>query len=432
MGEIRTIRVEAMTRVEGEGSLRIRLSDGKIDTVQLSIFEPPRLFEAFLRGRALEEVPDITARICGICPVAYQMSSVHALESALGVQVSEELRRLRRLLYCGEWIESHALHVHMLHAPDFLGYDNALVMAKDFPEAVNRGLRLKKHGNQLLDVLGGRAVHPMNVAVGGFYRLPRRDELAGARAGLRVGIASGHRDDPLGGQLRLSPVRAALRFRGPVASRRVRHVRGHDSLKRRPGDRRIAIRRTLPRAAGSPFHRLAGRAPRHGPNVFPGALGAASISIANNCCPRLGVWQTRSAWNTLAATRSRASWPAASRSCRPTKKRWRFSRTIGRRSSCASSTTTRQPRARRPPKRPRTALSPLRNRRPRAGNQGHDRAPHVAESRPNRGRSAPLPAGRRRLRRRRSRTGLRALRAVVRSLHQLFHPLPQCHLRCRP
>ncbi|REK10264.1 MAG: Ni/Fe hydrogenase subunit alpha [Planctomycetota bacterium] len=174
----RTIRVEALARVEGEGALNLRVRDGKIEAVELNIYEPPRLFEALLRGRALEEVPDITARICGICPVAYQMSSVHALERALGVTVSPELRQLRRLLYCGEWIESHALHVHLLHVPDFLGYDSGLAMAADFPDEVQRGLRLKKHGSQLLDVLGGRAVHPINVAVGGFYRVPRASELA--------------------------------------------------------------------------------------------------------------------------------------------------------------------------------------------------------------------------------------------------------------
>ncbi len=178
MSDIRTIRVRAMTRVEGEGGLYIQLHDGRISEVQLNIFEPPRLFEALLRGRSLEDVPDITARICGICPVAYQMSSVHALEAALGVRVSPELRRLRRLLYCGEWIESHALHVHLLHVPDFLGYESSLALAKDCPDEVNRGLRLKKHGNELLEVLGGRAVHPINVAVGGFYRLPRREELS--------------------------------------------------------------------------------------------------------------------------------------------------------------------------------------------------------------------------------------------------------------
>lgn len=173
----RTIKVETLTRVEGEGGLYIRLNGEAVDEVRLEIYEPPRLFEALLRGRPLEDVPDITARICGICPVAYQMSSVHALEAALEVTVSPEIRRLRRLLYCGEWIESHGLHMHLLHAPDFLEFDSGLEMAKQFPEEVNRGLRLKKHGNQLVDMLGGRAIHPINVCVGGFYRLPTRKEL---------------------------------------------------------------------------------------------------------------------------------------------------------------------------------------------------------------------------------------------------------------
>src|SRR5436190_8677233 len=119
MGKTRTIKVEALSRVEGEGGLFVRLKGDVVENVELHIYEPPRFFEALLRGRPLEEVPDITARICGICPVAYQMSSVHALEAALGIRISPEIRRLRRLLYCGEWIESHALHIHFLHAPDF-------------------------------------------------------------------------------------------------------------------------------------------------------------------------------------------------------------------------------------------------------------------------------------------------------------------------
>lgn len=174
----RTIRVEALTRVEGEGGLTVRLRDGRIDAVELNIFEPPRLFEALLRGRALEEAPDITARICGICPVAYQMSAVHALEAALGIVVSPEIRRLRRLLYCGEWIESHALHIHLLHAPDFFNCPSGIELAQRFPEEIRRGLRMKKHGNELLEILGGRPIHPINVAVGGFYRAPRAEELA--------------------------------------------------------------------------------------------------------------------------------------------------------------------------------------------------------------------------------------------------------------
>lgn len=168
----RTIKIKALTRVEGEGGLHVRLSGGMVEDVQLQIYEPPRFFEAFLRGRSVEEVPDITARICGICPVAYQMSSVHALEHALGVSITPEIRRLRRLLYCGEWIESHSLHVYLLNAPDFLGFESGLEMAERFPDEVNRGLKMKKIGNQLLENLGGRAIHPVNVAVGGFYRSP--------------------------------------------------------------------------------------------------------------------------------------------------------------------------------------------------------------------------------------------------------------------
>jgi coenzyme F420-reducing hydrogenase alpha subunit len=174
----RSIKVKYLARVEGEGGLHIRLQDGGVAEVRLKIFEPPRFFEAFLRGRQYSEAPDITSRICGICPVAYQMSAVHALEGAFGVKVTGPLRDLRRLLYCGEWIESHALHVFMLHAPDFLGYQDAIQMARDHPDVVKMGLRLKKIGNALVTLVGGREIHPINVRVGGFYRAPAQVELA--------------------------------------------------------------------------------------------------------------------------------------------------------------------------------------------------------------------------------------------------------------
>jgi coenzyme F420-reducing hydrogenase alpha subunit len=177
MAEKRTIRIDALTRVEGEGALNVRIQGDNIEAVELSIYEPPRFFEALLRGRPLREVPDIVARICGICPVAYQMSAVHALEAALGVTISPEVRQLRRLLYCGEWIESHGLHMHLLQVPDFFGYAGGIEMARDYPDEIRRGLQLKKHGNRLLEVLGGRAIHPVNTAVGGFYRAPRQSEL---------------------------------------------------------------------------------------------------------------------------------------------------------------------------------------------------------------------------------------------------------------
>lgn len=172
MPAARTFEVKALSRVEGAGALYVKLTGDHVERVELNIYEPPRFFEAFLRGRAISEVPDITARICGICPVAYQMSSCHALEKALGLHVSPEIRTLRRLLYCAEWLQSHALHMFLLHAPDFLGYESAVSMAADHREAVETGLRMKKAGNALLEALGGRAVHPINVTVGGFYRVP--------------------------------------------------------------------------------------------------------------------------------------------------------------------------------------------------------------------------------------------------------------------
>jgi sulfhydrogenase subunit alpha len=174
----RTITVDYLARVEGEGALLVKIKEGKVTDVKLKIFEPPRFFEAFLRGRKFTEAPDITARICGICPIAYQMSACHAMEDACGVCVEGSLRALRRLIYCGEWIESHALHIYMLHAPDFLGYESAIHMAKDHRDIVQRGLQLKKAGNQVVSVLGGREIHPINVRVGGFYKVPSKSELA--------------------------------------------------------------------------------------------------------------------------------------------------------------------------------------------------------------------------------------------------------------
>lgn len=184
----RTFEVKALSRVEGEGALYVKLNGEVVERVELNIYEPPRFFESFLRGRAIHEVPDITARICGICPVAYQMTSCHALEKALGITVTPEIRTLRRLLYCAEWIESHALHVFLLHAPDFLGYESGISMAADHREVVEKGLRMKKIGNELLEILGGRAIHPINVTVGGFYRAPSRDALRALLPDLEWGL----------------------------------------------------------------------------------------------------------------------------------------------------------------------------------------------------------------------------------------------------
>ncbi len=174
----RSIRTDMLARVEGEGAMYVQLEGSTVREVKLRIYEPPRFFEAFLRGRAFTEAADICARICGICPVAYQMSAVRAMEDACGVAIDEgPIRDLRRLIYCGEWIESHSLHVYMLHAPDFLGYPGAIEMARDHRQIVEQGLQMKKAGNTVLALIGGREIHPINVRVGGFYRAPSRSQL---------------------------------------------------------------------------------------------------------------------------------------------------------------------------------------------------------------------------------------------------------------
>lgn len=171
------LNVPAITRVEGEGALNLSISKGKIDKLELKIYEPPRYFEKFLIGRDYNEVIDVVARICGICPVAYQMSAVRAIEACFAVSVSDWVERLRRVLYCGEWIESHCLHIHLLALPDYFGYDTALAMAKDYPEIVTRGMRLQSLGNKIVALCGKRSVHPVGVCVGGFYFSPDSEEV---------------------------------------------------------------------------------------------------------------------------------------------------------------------------------------------------------------------------------------------------------------
>jgi len=177
----RTYHVDELTRVEGEGSLHLRVRDGEVVEARLRIFEAPRFFERIVVGRTPDEVVDIVARICGICPIAYQLTAVHAFEHLFGVDVDPQVRSLRRLLYCGEWIESHALHVYLLHAPDFLGLPSAIELAQLDRAIVERGLRLKKIGNEILTIVGGRPIHPVSLRVGGLYRAPRPSELAGLR-----------------------------------------------------------------------------------------------------------------------------------------------------------------------------------------------------------------------------------------------------------
>jgi coenzyme F420-reducing hydrogenase alpha subunit len=184
----RTIRVGALARVEGEGALHLVMKDRQVEKARLEIFEPPRFYEAFLQGRDFMEVPDITSRICGICPIAYQTAACYALEKAMGQfgQLDPSVQKLRDLIYCGEWIESHVLHMFLLHLPDFLGYESVVSMARDHGDVVRRALRIKKAGNAIVELLGGRSVHPVGMCVGGFHSCPDAMQAASLLPELKV------------------------------------------------------------------------------------------------------------------------------------------------------------------------------------------------------------------------------------------------------
>jgi sulfhydrogenase subunit alpha len=191
MSEGRTLelRVPLLARVEGEGALDLDIEAGELRAVHLRIFEPPRFFEKLVEGRRVDEVPDMVARICGICPVAYQMSAVHAIESIFGAQPGPWVREMRRLLYCGEWIQSHCLHIHLLAAPDFLGFSNAAALAQEYPDEVRRGMRLQALGNDIMRMLGGRSVHPVGTRIGGFWQAPSTADVSALRARLHDAVS---------------------------------------------------------------------------------------------------------------------------------------------------------------------------------------------------------------------------------------------------
>jgi sulfhydrogenase subunit alpha len=188
MSEVKTLDVPILTRVEGEGALRLVVKKNEIESLLLRIYEPPRLFEKFLEGRKYSEIADIVARICGICPVAYQMSALHALESIFNVDPGPWVREIRRLFYCGEWLQSHSLHVHLLALPDFFQFESAIEMAKKYPEVIKRGMRLQRLGNSIIRLLGGRAVHPVGACVGGFYHTPSLEEVQSTLAQCKEGL----------------------------------------------------------------------------------------------------------------------------------------------------------------------------------------------------------------------------------------------------
>ena len=181
----RTIKVNHLARVEGHGGVTVEMDGKTVSSVRFDIFEGARLLEALARGRSYQDISQIVSRICAICSVAHSLSSIKATENAFGVTPTPQTELLRDLLYRGESIESHALHVFCLAVPDYLNYPSVVALAADLPDAARLGLRLKKLGNTIQEVIGGRAVHPVNAIVGGFGKLPSMDELTALRDELR-------------------------------------------------------------------------------------------------------------------------------------------------------------------------------------------------------------------------------------------------------
>ncbi|MGB9859269.1 MAG: Ni/Fe hydrogenase subunit alpha [Moorellaceae bacterium] len=171
------IKVDYLARVEGEGAIKVKTKDGHITELEVRIFEPPRFFQGFLVGRKFDEVPKIVSRICGICPASHQITAIQALEDALGIEPSQQTKDLRLLLALSQYIQSHTLHIYFLALPDFLGYESAIAMAQDHLPAVQRALKLKRLGNDLTSLVGGREVHPVTPTIGGFTSVPSRQEL---------------------------------------------------------------------------------------------------------------------------------------------------------------------------------------------------------------------------------------------------------------
>lgn len=173
----RKIEIGYVARVEGEAGLKIKVSVGQVKELVLDVWEPPRFFEGFLVGRKYYEVPDLVARICGICPVSHMLTALKALEKALGINPSQQTKSLRRLMALSQILASHLVHLYMLALPDYLGYESVVGMMPDYGQEIGRLLRMKTVANDLTRAIGGRALHPVTTVVNGFTRLPSIGEL---------------------------------------------------------------------------------------------------------------------------------------------------------------------------------------------------------------------------------------------------------------
>jgi sulfhydrogenase subunit alpha len=171
------IDVHHITRVEGHGNITVDIKNGTVEKCQLDIVEAPRFFEAMLKGRHYDEAALIISRICGICSVGHQLASLCASEDAFGIKLSKQEKLLRRLLNCGEYFESHVLHVYFLAVPDFVGAKSVLPLVATHKDTVIKALKLKKLGHTIGDIIGGRLIHSMAANVKAMTKVPTKTQL---------------------------------------------------------------------------------------------------------------------------------------------------------------------------------------------------------------------------------------------------------------
>ncbi|MCK4718723.1 MAG: nickel-dependent hydrogenase large subunit, partial [Thermoplasmata archaeon] len=175
------IHVEHVTRVEGHGNIILNAKDGKIEKIQWQVSEAPRFFESFVRGKPYHMLSHTTSRICGICSIGHALASLKATEAAMGVEISEQTALLRRLATHAENLQSHILHVGYLVAPDLFGVGSVFPLAKTHTDVVLKIVGQHRLANEMSDLICGRTVHPITLAVGGFTAIPTEKQLKALR-----------------------------------------------------------------------------------------------------------------------------------------------------------------------------------------------------------------------------------------------------------
>jgi coenzyme F420-reducing hydrogenase alpha subunit len=182
------IEVHYLTRVEGHGNIHVDIQGGQLKSFQWEVPEAPRFFEAMVRGQSYMDAAHITSRICGICSIGHTLAALQAVENALQVRPTEQTLLLRKLLLHGETVQSHALHVGYLAAPDFLGAPSVVPLVGSHKEVVLTVIRLHRLANEWSDMLGGRTTHPINAVVNGWTSLPTVEQLAGLRKRIEAAV----------------------------------------------------------------------------------------------------------------------------------------------------------------------------------------------------------------------------------------------------